>query len=441
VSANDRDPSHYNTWNWLGATYTLDGTTIYAVVHQEYHADQVGAIWQADQDFLSDQGSHNWSYQSWNGAAYTNMTFDAAHARWQGSRPLCQIGDRWMHPDAGCEPSRTWISPISGSITISGAASDLDATGGDGVVASIFKGNQQLWSTTIENGNTTGAAFDLQVSVRAGDALHFRVSARANASYDTTAFNPSINLGSAPCPSGDHNLCQLLSLTYAVSTDGGKTYTQPPDPHHLLATLPYQYQPEAMRALWQPSNIVKNPNDGYYYLLVQRDEHGPAASSNVQGTCVLRTTTLDEPTSWRAWDGAGFNMRLVNPYQESTANPTDHTCALVAPSELGALTYSLTYNTYLRKFLAVGVRGDGFYYASSDDLVHWTPARLLMRATQGFANGFTPPYYAYPSLIDPASSSRNFETSGQIPYLYYSRFNSLSPLSIDLLRVRLTFTA
>ncbi len=439
-SANDRDPSHYNTWDWLGATYTLDGKTIYAIVHNEYHGDQAGSIWQADQDFGSVQGSHDWHYQSWNGASYADMKFDPAHNRWQGSLPLCQISDRWAHPDRGCEPSRTWISPVTETVTISGKAYDLDPGGGNGVVVQILKGNDELWSATIENGDSIGQSFDLKVSVKKGDAIHFRVSARGDTSFDTTYFDPGINVGPAPCPSGNHDLCTLISLTYAVSTDGGKTYSQPPDPDHLLANLPYQYDPDAMRAIWQPSNIVRNPNDGYYYVLVQRDEQGPAAGVNVQGTCVMRTQTLDDPTSWRAWDGSGFNMRFINPYQDTNADPAEHTCQLVSPDQIAALTYSLSYNTYLDKFIALGVRGAGFYYSLSDDLIHWTPATFLMGAVQSFANNGKTPYYPYPTLIDPDSPSRNFDVSGQTPYLYYCRFNSVSPLNADLLRVRVKFS-
>ncbi len=159
ISADDRDPSHYNTWDWMSATYTLDGQTVYAIIHNEYHGDQAGSIWQADQDFGAIQGGHDWHYQSWNGSGYTDMTFDTAQDRWQGSRPLCQISDRFAHPDLGCEPSRTWVSPVDGTVTINGRAYDGDPKGGNGVVAGIYKGSEQLWTATIDNGDTTGQSY------------------------------------------------------------------------------------------------------------------------------------------------------------------------------------------------------------------------------------------------------------------------------------------
>ena len=440
VSAVDPDPSHYNAQSWLASTYTTDGQHVYAIVHEEYHADQLGAVWVADRDFSSTQGRRGWYYQGYDGVHYLDMTFDRATNLWKASQPLCVIGHEYMHQDRGCQPTLTWVSPINGTVTISGNAHNL-TTFGEGVVASIVNGTTTLWTAPIANGDMTGRNFDLRVSVRIGDRIHFRLGPSGDVSWDPAYFNPSINIGGPACPSGDHNVCQMESLTYAYSTNGGKTFFQPPLRNRIIAAEPYQYNADAMRALWQPSNIVRNPNDGYYYALVQRDEHGPAVAANVQGTCVIRTQTLDDPSSWRAWDGTGFNMRFIDPYVTTLADPRQHTCALVSPAEIVALTYSLTYNTYFGKFVAVGVRADGFYYALSSDLVHWTPARFIMAAPAGFANGMVTPYYAYPSLVDPDSPTPNFDVTGQTPYLYYARFNSLSPLSIDELRVRIQFIA
>src|SRR5207237_1240007 len=35
----DDDPSHYAMQEWLGGGYTEDGSTIYALVHEEYHGE------------------------------------------------------------------------------------------------------------------------------------------------------------------------------------------------------------------------------------------------------------------------------------------------------------------------------------------------------------------------------------------------------------------
>ena len=433
----DRNPADYKWEDWMGSPYTVDGTTVYAIIHEEYHGDQAGSVWQASGDFASEQGAHEWTYLSWNGSSYIPMTYDDSHERWQGVRPLCQVSARGMHPDLGCEPVRAWTSPVDATVTVAGTVYDQDAGGGNGISAKIQKGTDELWSATIENGDSTGQSFDLQVPVKKGDVLYFSIDARGDSGWDSTFFDPGINLGPPPCPSGNHSLCTLISLTYAVSTDGGATFTQPATPDHLIAAFPYQYDPDWMRALWQPSNIVKNPNDDYYYALIQFDEHG--GSTNTQGMCLMRTQTLDNPKSWRAWDGSGFNMQFIDPYVDTAADPTQHTCAFVSP-EIGAITYGLSYNTYLQQFIAIGVGRGGFFYTLSRDLIHWTRRQFLMPASAVWVPGDKPPYDAYPTLIDPESTSPSFDTTGQRPYLYFSRFNSNTAASmIDLQRVQIEF--
>jgi hypothetical protein len=441
-SDEDRNPANYNHSEWLAATYTEDGNTIHAIIHNEYHGDQAGSVWQAKLDFSSEQGAKNWSYQSWNGSSYSDMTYNASNNEWVGSHPLCLVGNEWMHPDVGCDPVRIWTSPIRGTITINGFIRDQDASGGNGVVAQILKGEEELWSVTIENGDEANVSYNLEAEVQEGDKIHFRVNAQGDAGWDNTFFDPGINIGPAPCPSGRHDMCTLISLTSATSTNGGKTYTHPPAPDHRIASFPYQYDPEWMRSIWQPSAIVKNPNDDYYYVLIQYDEHNSDYSYNAQGMCVMRTQTLDDPTSWRAWDGIGFNMRFIDPYSEIDTNPEDHDCVLIAP-ENGSMSYSLSYNRYLEKFVAVGVSGgdqQGYYYALSDDLIHWTPKEIIMPAVMGFENGNQTPFDAYPTLIDHDSPSMSFDVTGQSAYLYYTVFTNDNPWSMDLVRVEIEFS-
>ena len=133
-------------------------------------------------------------------------------------------------------------------------------------------------------------------------------------------------------------------------------------------------------------------------------------------------------------------MQFINPYVSTNADPAAHTCQVVSPQEVGALTYGLSYNTYFNKFIAVGVRANGFYYSLSDDLIRWTPAQFMMRAEQTFASNPQPPFYPYPSLVDPDSPSRSFDVTGQTPYLYYSRFNNRTAIGGDVMRVRIRFS-
>lgn len=449
----DIDPSQYDFKEWIGSLYTVDGMNINALVHSEFHGWEASR-WFAEFDFSGVQGEDNWRYEAWAefpGLSFTDMTYNSATNRWEGSHDLCVLGTRFAHPAPGCDAVRAWISPVAETVTVSGDVFDLDDGGGDGVKVIIAKSGTVLWSKVVENGETDPLHFELDVDVVPGDRLLFRVNQRANPGFDTTFFNPKINMGPDPCPSdsrGPGGLCHHVAVTFARSTDGGATYDHiqsPPD--HLVANPPVRYEPDGGdHSIWQPSNIVRHPDDSYYYALIQRDEHPADGSVNIQGTCVMRTETPSDPDTWRAWDGHGFNLRFVDPYKEPVPDPDSSWCETVSVGEIGALTYGLSYNKYLRKFVAVGVASagvsvPGFYFSVSEDLIHWEPKQLLMEAVLAQTAEPSEPFFAYPTFIDPADSTINFERPGKRPYLYFTRFNNTgSPTDADLLRVRVAFT-
>ena len=73
----------------------------------------------------------------------------------------------------------------------------------------------------------------------------------------------------------------------------------------------------------------------------------------------------------------------------------------------------------------------------SSDLIHWTHRKLLMEMTLPWtAEHNDDVMYLYPSLLDPKSESRNFDTSGKTAYVYYTRLNAgQGSLDRDLIRV------
>jgi hypothetical protein len=247
------------------------------------------------------------------------------------------------------------------------------------------------------------------------------------------------------CPSGSPVKCWLNAVTLAVSDDGGRTFSHARPPTHRVASIPYRYVPDAGPiGVFSPSNIVRR-DDGYFYSLLNvnpyRDQPG--------GACVARTRHLDDPRSWRAWGGESFNVRFMDPYREVGEPSGDHICRPVSPDQIGGMTQSLTYNTHLEKFVLVGtsVFSDstskrdvaGIYYAVSDDLIRWHGRRLLaeVELISTFSCGDASPA-VYPSLLDPRSKSRNFETTGRRPYLYFVRFHDRDcelTLDRDLVRV------
>lgn len=233
--------------------------------------------------------------------------------------------------------------------------------------------------------------------------------------------------GYVTCPSGDGNLCWYNSVTLAISTNKGSSYAHAAPPDHLVASIPYEYEPDVgPSGVFNGSNILFNQSDGYYYKLVQLEER----ELQEVGVCPIRTQNLADPSSWRAWDGTGYNVQFVNPYTESGFDPADHVCQPLDYSRIEKMRGSISYNTYFDKFLLVGsaqLSGVwGFYYSLSDDLVNWTNRRLIMPGNLQVnpAHSSNADVLAYPSLIDHNDTSRNFEVTGREAYLYYTRWHA-----------------
>jgi hypothetical protein len=151
------------------------------------------------------------------------------------------------------------------------------------------------------------------------------------------------------------------------------------------------------------------------------------------------------------WDGSGFTIRLPQPYANPSDTPRTQYCAAIDQDAIGVMNQSITYNTYLDQYVLVGDSADtfggrevwGVYYALSDDLIHWSRRQLLMEAelTWTYQPGDDDPIL-YPALLDPDSESRNFETTDQDAYLYYTQNHyrdDQQTLDRDLVRVPVRF--
>lgn len=255
---------------------------------------------------------------------------------------------------------------------------------------------------------------------------------------------------SATCTPSRGNLCWYNSVTYAVSNDGGRTFTKPNAPSHVVAPAPNAWVPPsfypsdyAAEGYFEPSSIVRGP-DGYYYSLM--NSIPDKSNMSVRGTCAIRSDRLDDPTSWRAWDGSGFNLRLTSPY----ATGASATVCTYLPNAIG--NASLSYNTYLGLYMLVadsnlgGGVSCGIYFSLSPDVVHWGPKQVIApaRLPWCYADPATPGVLEpvvvlYPSLLDHGDTGVNFDRTGRTVYLYYTRFND-GGLDRDLVRVPVTFT-
>jgi len=165
----------------------------------------------------------------------------------------------------------------------------------------------------------------------------------------------------------------------------------------------------------------------------------------------MRTDRLDDPSSWRAWDGSSFNIRMMSPYATGSAVPM---CTFLSRRIDGMGGGHIVYSTYLSRYFLVAPTGGqvdgrsvcGFFFSLSTDLIHWSEPRLLVEAKLTYCPTIIPGPGAvetlptlYPSLVDHADTTVNFERAGRTPYLYYTRFND-GGLDRDLVRVPLTLT-
>lgn len=242
--------------------------------------------------------------------------------------------------------------------------------------------------------------------------------------------------------------CWYNSITFASSTDGGYTFTHAVPPAHLVASVPYTYsQSTTAYGYFSPSNVVKK-SDGFYYTVFQAEPYGVQQF----GACEARTKNPTNPTSWRAWNGTGYTVQFINPYTNPQP-PEGHVCAPVAVTEIDKMVQSLTYNSYFKKYLLIGQSYDwdatrqeyvyGVYYSTSSDLLTWSHRTLLMEAVLPWTyqcGGDNP--IAYPVVLNPQSTDRNFGTTGQSTYLYFTRFNYVNcagNYDLDLIRIPIKF--
>lgn len=129
-SEEDPDPGRYRFQQWLGALYTDDGSTIHAVMHNEFHADEA-SLASSVHDFSVADDLGGWSYLARGSAGPLDLA--DAGGEWGVAGTICSIARWGMHPDVGCDPVRRWTAPEAGTYSFHIVVADLGIGGGDGV--------------------------------------------------------------------------------------------------------------------------------------------------------------------------------------------------------------------------------------------------------------------------------------------------------------------
>ena len=254
---------------------------------------------------------------------------------------------------------------------------------------------------------------------------------------------------------GPANPCWYNSITHALSTDSARSFSKPSAPAHVVAPAPNVWTPPApgtplnafKEGYFSPSNIIRAV-DGFYYMILGANPSKEHPS--VFGICPARTDNLDDPASWRAWDGTAYNLRMTSPYVTGSS-----AAACTFLDNMGPGNASLTYNSYLGRYMRFGNNGPGtgpcgFYFTLSADLIHWSGSQLAVDVNMyGCASQAPAPLepvnVLFPAIVDHTDTTINFERAGRTAFLYYVRYNRgvddpLYWLDRDVVRVPITFT-
>jgi hypothetical protein len=195
----------------------------------------------------------------------------------------------------------------------------------------------------------------------------------------------------------------------------------------LVAAMPYRYvvgNRESAYGYNGPTNMLKVGE--FYYAMVNDWPY----KLQKYGPCLMRTTNVFDPRSWRAWNGKEFAIRFVDPYRETNFKPEEHVCEPVFPGEARSLVEHARTGTFLATQFTPDDRfgPPGFYISASRDLTHWSTPVLVAKTSDLLATEGPGKWsYEYFSLLDPTSSDRNFATVGDTPYVYYVRFDGNDP--------------
>jgi hypothetical protein len=213
--------------------------------------------------------------------------------------------------------------------------------------------------------------------------------------------------------------CWYNSVLSYRSSNGGADFSRTKP--LVVAAAPFRQDVEQgrHRGFFNPSNIVTS--GGYVYALISTT----GWTGQAYGNCLFRTADPSKAGSWRAFDGKAFSIRYDDPYGSSATQPKP--CATIGPFPfaVGSIVKHRASGTWIATMQASAGGAlplDGFYYATSRDLIHWGPARILLahKTLYGDLCKAGPSIVGYPSMIDPQSPSRNFDEVGDHPDLMFA---------------------
>lgn len=222
------------------------------------------------------------------------------------------------------------------------------------------------------------------------------------------------------CRYKDYIACLFNSVLGASSNDGGALFRLSANPV-VVASAPFTQDVDQgrQRGFFNPSNIVTIGPHSFFMASTTGFDGQPA------GVCLFRTSTPADLRSWRAFDGFDYTIRYADPYR-SDALPR-YPCEPIAPFQapVGSIVRQRSTGTWIAVFQAKAdghlFAVPGFYTTASRDLVSWSAPRLLLKGPTLYDDACKSggQLISYPSIMDPADPSRNFDATGDRPDLFY----------------------
>lgn len=227
------------------------------------------------------------------------------------------------------------------------------------------------------------------------------------------------------CTFPEYIQCWWNSVLAVSSRDGGRSFSRQNPQVAAASPEPSEIGQGRHRGFFNPSNIIKH-NGAYFTLIATTGWDGQPS-----GACLFRNADLAQSGGWRAYDGKAFSARFPDPYGQE--RPKAQSCQPVGPfpAPVGSLTRHRGTGLWLAIYQAKqgmpdGAGGthavSGFYVATSRDLIRWSPPGLVLETPTLYDDPCgTGVLRSYPSLVDSASPSRNFEDMGDIALLTFAQ--------------------
>ncbi|MFL9828563.1 hypothetical protein [Rhodoplanes sp. SY1] len=237
----------------------------------------------------------------------------------------------------------------------------------------------------------------------------------------------------------NYTSCWWNSVVWARSIDGGRTFVLPPPEERLVIGFADEYKPMVGRPVgfMSPTNMVR---DGDYVVAMV---HGMGYGKQKSGNYLIRHSLSRPWNEWEVWNDGAF-LSVSNLI--SSGGPVGQ------PLNVGSLSgffdktpmkaqtiIRIRLNGNWAVLLSAKDPGpgkadmDGFYIATSRDLIHWSEPRQLLRANlrpsvdcRKSPDSGPVSYLRYGTIVDPSSSDVNYIDTGNLAFLYTTRITGAS---------------